>query len=460
MSLASNRLPAHATLATLLLALSAHSHGAGFAIIEQSVSGLGNAFAGAAASSQDASTIYFNPAGMTQLPERELVGAAHVIFPSFEFADAGSRTTLGTPLSGGDGGDAGETKVVPNFYYARALNERTRVGLGVGAPFGLATDYDSDWKGRYQALKSEVATVNINPSIAHALNKGVSVGFGVNAQYLDAQLTSAVDFAVACLGAAPPAACAAQGLGPTNVQTAAASGHSDNTADDWGWGYNFGVLFEPMEGTRVGLAYRSKIDYELEGQGDFTLASNVANAAGNGNPAATLAAVFTDSPITVDITMPETLSLSAYHEINSRWAVMGDITRTRWSRIPELRIEFANPLKSDSVEVLDWEDVNRYSLGVNYRYSNQLVIRGGLAYDETPVPDAARRTPRLPDNDRRWIAVGFSYRGSDRFSFDFGYAHLFLSDTAIDRTGLLNDQLTGTYESEVDIASAQVRWQF
>ncbi len=441
-----------------LLTLAGGAHAAGFAIIEQSASGLGNAFAGGAAAAEDATTIYFNPAGLTRLPEREVVGAGHVIVPSFEFSDGGSRAVTTVPLTGGDGGDGGVIKLVPNFYYTRSLTESTRFGLGVNAPFGLATEYDSDWKGRYQAIDSEIVTVNINPAIAHRFSERFSAAFGVNVQYLDARLTSAVDFAVACLGSPAAATCAADNLGLADVQTPGATGHLENTADDWAWGYNLGFLVEPEAGTRIGLAYRSKTDYELEGRGDFTLAPNVVSGTQLG--AATLGAVFADSDITVDVTMPESLSLSVYHEMAPGWAVMGDITRTRWSRIPELRIDFANPLKSDGVEELNWEDTSRYSVGASYRYSDGVTLRAGLAYDETPVPDAKSRTARLPDNDRRWVAVGMSYRRGASLTFDFGYAYLFLSDAEIDRIGMLSDRLVGTYESEVDIVSAQARWLF
>lgn len=445
---------------TGLLALAGEAHAAGFAIIEQSVSGLGNAFAGGAAAAEDATTVYFNPAGMARLEGAHVLGAGHLISPSIEFKDANSTDALGNPLTGGDGGDAGSTAFVPNFYYVRPISQRVTFGLGVNAPFGLETEYDPDWKGRYQAIKSAIRSANINPSLAFKIDEHWSAGAGVSLQYIDAELTSAVDYAVACLGlpGGLPATCAADGLGAANVQSDAASGLAENTADDWSWGYNLGLLYAPRPGTRLGLAYRSKIEHTLEGDGDFTVASNVQSGAGLG--AATLRAVFADSDIVADITLPETLSVSIYHELDRSWAIMGDVTRTRWSRIPELRIEYANPSKADSVEALGWEDSNRYSVGLSYFYSDALTLRGGLAVDETPIPDTQRRTARLPGNDRRWLAVGLSYRVSDRFSFDAAYAHLFVSDVGINRTGALNDPLKGTYENSVDILSTQARWNF
>ena len=168
--------------------------GSGFAITEKSVKGLGNAFAGAAAVAEDASTIYFNPAGMTRLTGHQVQAAANIIIPSFKFDDSGSTTVLGMPLTGGDGGDAGEAAVVPNFFYAHSLSEDLKIGVGVVSPFGLATKYDSDWVGRYHAIKSEILTIDINPSIAYKIHRMLSIGGGLSFQYVDAELTNAIDY--------------------------------------------------------------------------------------------------------------------------------------------------------------------------------------------------------------------------------------------------------------------------
>ena len=139
---------------------------------------------------------------------------------------------------------------------------------------------------------------------------------------------------------------------------------------------------------------------------------------------------------------------------------MGDIMQTRWSRIQELRIDFENPLKSDGVEPLNWENTWRYAVGVTHYYSDRWTWRSGIAYDQSPVPNAESRTARMPDNDRKWLSFGGSYAGSKNMTVDFGYAHLFVSDAPIDRTGALRDKLVGTYTNQIDILSAQVGWKF
>jgi long-chain fatty acid transport protein len=431
------------------------AHAAGFAVIEQSVKGLGNAFAGGAACAEDASTIFYNPAGMTRLKGREFIAGLQVIDPSMKFSDSGSTAFNGAPLTGGNGGDAARTGLVPNIYYSQELQHDYWAGVGINAPFGLSTVYDPNWQGRYQAVESKIMTLNINPSLAHRLNDHVSLGGGLNLQYLSARLTQAVDFSTVCLGSVG-ASCALVGLGTPQDPTT--TGYSDNTASGWSWGYNLGALYELTPQTRVGLSYRSKLKYKVTGDGDFTVPSKVSSAGGGIGPG--LAATFADSSITSFITLPETFSVSGYHQIDTRWSIMADVMRTRWSRIPEVRISFNNPLKSDAVERLNWKDSTRYAVGASYVYSERWTWRGGLAYDQTPIYQTTDRTARLPDNDRRWLSFGASYKPRTGMTVDVGYAHLFFSNTPIDHTGVLGDKLVGSYNDSVDMLSAQVVWNF
>jgi len=289
-----------------LLGLASPGYSGGFAIIEQGVSGLGNAFSGGAAAAEDATTVFYNPAGLTRLKGQQAVAGVHVIVPSAKFDKENASNALGQPLSGGDGGDAGEAGVVPNFYYAANLNNGWSLGLGVTAPFGLTTEYDKDWVGRYHAVKSELKTININPSVAYKLNDHLSLGGGVSAQYVDVNLTSMVDFGLSAYsGLATAAQQAAAGgdlatagalmaqanalLGNGVVSNPNADVYADLTADDWGYGYNLGMLYEFDADSRVGLAYRSRIKHTVEGDGDFDL-QNPAYLAAFGLEAAALAA--------------------------------------------------------------------------------------------------------------------------------------------------------------------------
>ena len=441
----------------MLTAAPFHLSASGFALIENSASGQGNAFAGAAATAEDASTIYFNPAGMSKINHRQLTTAGHLIFPSSDFNNNNSTQSAllgGGPLTGKDS-DGGQFAIVPNLYYLHPLNSQITVGLGITSPFGLKTEYDDDWVGRYHAVTTDMKTVNINPSISFKANESLSLGFGLNAQYAHVILTSAIDFGALCFAAVNAATCTASGVTPQQ-----ADGFADlegDNANKISLGYNFGLLFEFSDATRVGLAYRSKIKHTVKGEADFTVP-----ASANFLTASTL---FTDTDLKATVTLPDSLSLSIYHSYNSTLAVMADATWTGWSEFEELRIKYDNPAQPNSVTTEDWDDSWRFSLGAHYRLNPQWLLRGGVAYDQTPVPSNERRTPRIPGNDRKWVSMGLRYATTDRWSVDVGYSHLFIDNTKINNTfessvPTLASTLNGSYDASVDILSAQLNWNF
>ncbi len=395
-------------VASGLAVLSGSVHASGFSLVEENASGLGNAFAGGAASAEDASTVFFNPAGMTRLTGTQVSIVMHAIKPAIEFSNSGSTGT------GGNGGDAGSWALVPNFYVVTELSPSLRAGLGVSSPFGLKTDYDADWIGRFQAVKSDLKTININPSLAYKFNNQFSIGVGLNAQYISAELTNAVRL------------------------SGNAEGFAQVKGDDWSFGYNLGVLYELSSLTRFGLAYRSDVRHKLEGDVTFT-----------GVPAP-------NGPISAEITLPETISLSGFHQINPQWAVMSDVTWTRWSRFQELRIVRNTGITVGQPTIENWDDTYRFALGASYQQSKQLKLRGGIAYDQSPVSDAYR-TARIPDANRTWLSAGATYQLTKKSALDIGYAHIFIANAAIN-TG--PPALIGEYNSSVDILSAQYNYRF
>jgi len=461
-----------------LLGLASTGYSAGFAIIEQGVSSLGNAFSGGAATAEDATTVFYNPAGLTRLKGQQAVAGVHVIIPSAKFDKESASNALGQPISGGDGGDAGEAGFVPNLYYAANLGNGWALGLGVTAPFGLTTEYDRTWVGRYHAVKSEVKTININPAIAYKVNDHLSLGGGVSAQYIDVNLTSMVDFGLSAysgLATAAQRAAAAGDLVAAGALMAQANAllsngvvsnpdadvYADLTADDWGYGFNLGMLYEFDADSRVGLAYRSRIKHTVEGKGDFDL-QNPAYLAAFGLEDAALAK-FPSQDLQATVTLPSSASLSAYHRINPQWAVMADVLWTEWSTFDELVIEFDD--LPDNVTTEKWKDSWRYSAGVTYNPSERLALRFGAAFDETPIPNAKYRTPRIPGEDRFWTAFGIGYQVSERLKLDFGYAHLFVKDSKMDKSiadaeNVGRGNLNGEYENAVDIASLQLSYNF
>jgi long-chain fatty acid transport protein len=415
-------------LLSALFASTQQTYAAGFALIEQSASGMGNAFAGGSASAEDASTVYFNPAGMTYIQGTQIVGALHLIKPSAEFNNNGTVAATGRPL-GGSGGDAGDLAFVPNIYLVTDITPTIKAGLGINAPFGLKTEYDNDWMGRFQAIKSELKTVNINPSIAYKVNDQLSLGVGVSAMWTQAELTKAVN--------------------------AVASESSVKVkGDDWGYGYNLGAVFQATSDTRFGIAYRSKVNQHLEGT------SSSAFTALNASPTQTL-----NTNISASVVLPENVSLSAFSRIDDKWDLMGDVTWTHWSRFKELRIIRENGTGSTlAVTTENWHNTLRYSIGANYHYSDTLKFRAGLAYDEEAIDDQFR-TARIPGNDRKWVSLGAAYQVTPAGRLDVGYAHLFISDATIndDQSSATQGRaghLIGSYDGDVNILSLQYTHNF
>lgn len=418
------------------------ANAAGFALIEQNASGMGNAFAGAAATAEDASTIFFNPAGMSYLPDNQLVVAGHALRISAKFSNHGSRTIspLGTSVAmfGGNGGDAGGWAFVPNFYFAKAVTDKIHLGIGVNAPFGLKTEYDNGWVGRYSALRSEVATININPSIAFKASDRLSLGAGVNFQRAEATLTNALDFGTICYGVVGPVSCGGAGLTPQN-----ADGSVSVKGDDWGLGYNFGAILQPVQSTRIGVAYRSKIHHTLEGNISY------------GNVPALISPLFANGTAAAKLDLPATLSASITHQLNDRWALLADVTWTQWDKFRQLRIVSGSGAQISN-QPENWQNTMRYSIGTSYRYNENLKLRAGIAYDESPVPDVYR-TSRIPDGDRTWLSFGAGYKISPNGRLDAGFAHLFVKDTAVSQgaVGTATGQLLGGYDNNINILSIQ-----
>lgn len=409
------------------------ANAAGFALIEQSASGMGNAFAGGGAVAEDASAIYFNPAGMTYIEGTQLVGALHLIKPNAEFN--GTVKIGAANITGSNGGDAGDLAFVPNFYFKTDFNDRVKLGVAINAPFGLKTEYDSTWKGRFHAIKSEVKTININPALAFKVNDQLSLGAGISAMWAQAELTNAVNF------------------GPFG------SGNSKIKGDDWGFGFNLGAIYQATVDTRVSVAYRSKIDQSLSGDVSFQIPAAAvpfltpAQKAGTAN-----------GDVTADISLPETFSLSTFSKVNDTWDVMGDVTWTHWSRFKELKIVRSNGAVVGGVATPEnWDNTMRYSIGANYHYSDTIKLRAGLAYDEEAISDQFR-TARIPGNDRKWLALGANWKASPNSSVDIGYSHLFISDASIDSSknevNPAKGVLQGSYDGSVDILSLQYTHNF
>jgi long-chain fatty acid transport protein len=464
------RTPIAMALTAALMALSAGgAQGAGFALQEQNASGLGHAYAGGAAAAEDVSTIFYNPAGLVRLQTMQLVVAGNLICPSTKFHDSGSQPAFGQPL-GGTGGDAGSCAGVPNLYFGVPFTDKWSFGIGVNVPFGLKTEYDSDWLGRFQAVESKVETYNVNPVLSWEPTPMWTVGAGVSFQRLNATLTKQVNYAALFAQGVQRGVAAGQipaAAAPTLIGSAAGlESGAKVKGDDSSWGWNVGVLWQATPQTRIGAAYRSAIKYDVDGNVNFD------NPSATGPLPPTLAPVgqaivnslnafpnLFDGGVTLKIKLPQTANLSIFHQFDSKWDLMADLQYTGWSSIQQLQIVRTTGVVLDTTPE-NFRNTWRVSAGANYRYSDKWTLRGGVAWDQTPVQDA-ERTPRLPDEDRTWLALGAQYKYSDNWSFDIAYAYIFLRNASISQnegSTAANGFINGSYKANVNIVGLQVTY--
>lgn len=410
-----------AAVALTGLAGTSAAYAGAFAPHEQSAYFMGSAFAGSAAGGA-LSSMFWNPAALGQFDGIQSDSSYSLIMPDTEItATGGALFGSGSSRSSGDIGD---TAILPASYFSYQFNNAIVLGMGVNAPFGLTTDGDWGWDGSQLARESKITTYNFTPTVAYRVSPGVIVGAGLQVQFMDAQLRQA----------------AGSPFGPT----AAVKG------DDWGFGFTAGILLQPAAGTSIGLGFRSKIEQELEGTFHIT-------------------GVAATNSITANVDLPEIVTLSLRQDMMPNWTLLGTVEWTNWSRVPELAIICAEagapacpaaggPLTPGGVLPLGWDDGWYFSLGLEHQYNAQLTLRGGVAYEISPIDTAEGRTIRVPDSDRFWLTAGASYQYNENTTIDLSYAHLWAEDsTTIQGETPVGPALIGDVEASADIISVGVR---
>lgn len=407
-----------------LASLAPRADASGFQLREMSATGLGSAFSGATAGAEDLSAIYLNPAAMSRFDGTRVQAGATYVMPTIKFS--GSAGAGGMTYGGGSGGNAGVGKLVPAAYALVEITPDIRAGISVNVPFGLATKYDSGWEGRYFAIESEIENIVVTPSVSWQATEKLSLGAGLQIGRSEATLSNALN------------------LMPLGLP----DGHSELHGDGFGVGFNLGLLYEFTPETRVGLSYRSQVKYTLEGD---------ATISGVPDPVVAAVPALQSSKAKADVTMPDVLSAGIYHRVSPELALKGEVSWTNWATFDELRVRFADG-RPDSVTAERWEDSWFVSVGLDYSPLDQHTFRFGLAFDQSPVPDS-HRTARIPDADRYWLSVGYSYEFGETGLFSLGYTHLFFDNASINETTSAGT-LSGRYEGHADIFSAGLAFRF
>jgi long-chain fatty acid transport protein len=431
----SNRSMKVSTLALGIVAALActQAMASGFQIREDSVQAMGRSHAGSASAPDDAAVVANNPAAMVLFDKVTVQSDLTAIDLSGKFT-GGGHDAFGRPLTGGNGGDAGDIAGVPAFHFILPVGDGWTLGASFTAPFGLKTQYDGGWVGRYQALKSDVRTFDFTFAGAYKFNDQFSVGGGVIFQRIQAELTNAVDFGAILTPAAFPA-----------FQPQSADGTARIQGDDTALGWDLGVLFRPTPDTNIGLNYRSKIDHTVSGHADFNVPSNVQfvlHLIGS--------SAFQNTPITAKVATPSVLTFSVTQKFNDVFSMSADIERTDWSSLKQLTVNFANPSQPPSTEQFQWSDSTEYALGMDWKFDPKWVLRAGIAYDETPTNDTFR-DPRLPDNNRMLYSIGLGYMASPNATWNLGYSRINIDTPKVNDLSATGSTLVGKYNADANL---------
>ena len=388
---------------------------AGFYIQEQSVKGLGYAFSGSVTSIDDASTIYFNAANMTNLNGAQMNAAAHVLKPN---ADLNNNGSTGLAATGENPGNPYDAEVIPNLFAATPiLDGKAWIGAGITAPFGLANDYGETWFGRYDSTSTDLKTIDFQPSVAFNATEWLSVGLGVNVQYADAELKSA--------------------------SRVTSDGISTLRGNDISFGYTASLLAQPNDKLDIGMNYRSGITHELDGS---------ISLVGSGG------ADFNTSG-TATLGLPDIATFGAGYDVNDRFRVMGQATWFGWNNFQNItaRNDAGTTL---SQVVQNYKTTWAYAIGAEYDVNEEWTVRAGYQYDETPTRDLYR-TSRTPDGDRNWFSAGATYRMNDQIDLDLAATYIDISEEKINvsrNSGFA--QVSATSEGSVGIVALGMTYKF
>lgn len=415
---------AHAVRLTSLAALAvpASALAGGFALNEQSANAMGVANAGTAANPENATTVLYNPAGMSQLSGTNISFGAAVLGLSAEAKSAEARRNLPGPVplmaEGSLGGDIADPAILPNFFLTHEVNESIDVGFGIHAPYGLAADYDNDFVGRFFADETELTAIAFTPSISVSNGNGLSMGAGINLIYAEGTLTRYQDLSARIYPAAFTAARQGGASEPQADQVArqavrnSPEPYADVEGDDIGATFRVGFLYEFSPMTQIGLSAQTGTELDLKGD------ATISNFPVPSMPGQTTTLT---ERVRVPLAIPESATLGLRHRFNDEFTLLAGATYAKWSRFDELDI-FSREGQSGEISratgrqpgqpithiTEKWNNTWEFNLGGIWQATPEWALKAGYAWQESPVGDFV--TARIPSSDRHWLSLGAQWK--------------------------------------------------
>lgn len=399
----------------------------GLAINEQSISGMGTGFAGRSSSADDASTVYGNPAGMARLKQEQVSGGAAALVAKSDISH--TRSTFG----GKEDGDMVPLTAVPMGYYVKPIDEHWAFGVGFYVPYGLITDYDSGFAGRYFANKSLIRVMTFQPTVSYAFNDKVSIGFGPTINRIDGELTSQV---------------------PNALTPGSNDGKVKIKGDDTAFGFNAGILVQATDRTRVGLTYHSRVSYHLKGDTKVT-----------GGTFGLLGLSGQSYDARLDLDTPESVDFSVTHQLNDDWTLYMGSTWTRWSRLKDITVENSgvSPRLGGSLNTIteeqNWHDTWAHAIGAAYQLNAKWVLRTGLSVDQSPTNNT-NRSPRIPTGDRTAISFGAGWTPVSNITVDLAYSYLWEESVKINDSSATKGAYSSSFRNSASGFGSSITYRF
>lgn len=446
------------------------SFGAGFSLYgESGPYAMGNFAAGSAAEAYDASTGWYNPAGLALIRNQQLVAGAVGIFPDVDVSGTTHFSTITIPdyVQAFRNTDAALNAGVPSLHYAKPLGERATFGFSVVAPFGLATEWARTHPARYAATFSELITSNFSPELGGQLTEHLALGGGIDLQYARVKFNSVLG--------APAFLQEVNAQLPflTNITPQSLDSYSYNKGNSFNVGFHAGALLMFNENhTRLGVNYQSKMRHKFHGYSRLTglLANPTLDPMDPESILISNPAAFKSNQLTSNfIEFPDLVTLSVYQDVTDRTALMASAVYTNWDVFKTIELDNVAAYVSgigqslvNSSSLQNYQNTWRFALGANYKANPNWLIRAGIGYDETPTV-YPYRSVRLPDQDRVALSIGTHYQAWPSVGIDVGYTYLkilksaYINETIeIGETSSFNVLAKG--EGHANLVGAQITW--
>ncbi len=470
----------------------------GYKLNEQSAAGAGTAYAGRAAVVEDASVVFYNPAGMVKLERAEFTVGASYIDASGSFSPTSYTNGAGKEYTAedlgpySDGGDFLSAATIPYGYFAMPINDKFAAGFGIFVPFGTNTDYEDDFIGGGFADQTQLTSVEFQPAVAYRFNDQLSFGFGLDIAYMKGLISKQTDTVpynenLKHLNGGMNPIDATTGAPLSDEAWAEYAGfenHYEVEGDDWAFGYNLSMMWDINSDITLGVTYRSEMEFDLEGDSKFAQKDGVVGLGQTPGGTYVVAPVdgvtgsVPDQASEVPLTTPQSLTVSYAHQLTNELQLLAGATWTQWSVFEDFDI-LSTESEPGMMEALgglggkyighieeNWSDTTAIAIGANYQLNNDWLLRAGYAYDQSPVSNEYR-TARVPDNDRQWLSTGVNYRINQDLDVDFAFSYLFFEDTQVnefDRNldGSIKENspnLQGDYSTDAIAYSFQVNYK-